>query len=138
MVPSSGIDGKQPHYMKFRTKGRGPSRKVYPVNSASVSSSVSRPKISSLHKKFVPHLKRSGLVDLKWIESYWDVVLEEPGRRAELLESAGISVEKSYDLDDWEDLPVEAKTVLAAKIVELKSKNKLEKMIDPELEKYSR
>ena len=99
---------------QFRTKGRGKGRKVYPV---------SRPKISSLHKKFVPHLKRSGLVDLKWIGSYWNDQGVET--RALLLERAGIVDVADWYLDDWRSLPIEVAEVVAEEIVEENERMKL-------------
>ena len=99
----------------FRTKGRGKNRKIYPVKG--------RPKISSLHKKFVPHLKRSGLVDLKWIGSYWND--QDIETRALLLESAGIADVADWYLDDWKKLPIEVAEALAEEIVDENERSKL-------------
>ena len=114
----------------FRTKGQGKGRKVYPLKRLYLGggkfakiSAVLRPKISSLHKKFVPHLKRSGLVDLKWIGNYWNDQGVET--RALLLESAKIVDVADWYLDDWKDLPVEVAEVLAEEIVEENERLKL-------------
>src|SRR3990167_5428338 len=67
---------------QFRTKGRGRGRKVYPV---------SRPKISSLHKKFVPQ---------KNIEWYSDEYLPSVMRNFNIdLETANKAIDKASEYD---------------------------------------